>query len=105
MVTFLPMNQTLSSEEPVKLLRAARLLKLDIRFGCAACRCGTCAVRVVSGKLSPMAQDETALLESMTLPTDGSIRLSCQARTLEGGGEVVIDLEFQNQYSPDEGLD
>jgi hypothetical protein len=38
------------------------------------------------------------MLESIDLPLDGSVRLACQARILEG--EIVVDLDFQNTYSP-----
>ena len=38
----------------------------------------------------------------MRLPVDGTIRLSCQARILDE--DVKVDLDFQDQYSPDKGI-
>ena len=74
-----------------------------MRYGCVSCRCGTCAVRVnPAANLMPMADDERALLTNMNLPTDGSIRLGCQARIKDE--KVEVDLDFQDQYSPDKGL-
>lgn len=91
------------SEQACKILLAARKAQVDIRFGCASCRCGTCAVEVKSGVTSPMRDNEKELLERMKLPIDGSIRLACQAKVLEG--QAVVDLSFQDKYSPDVGLE
>ena len=80
-------------------MRVAIKNKIPIRFGCASCRCGTCAVRVSgNGELSPMADNEKELLATMSLSTGGDIRLSCQARALDGTTEV--DLDFQDEYDP-----
>jgi ferredoxin len=88
-------------EPNTKILAAANRLKVPIRFGCASCRCGTCGVAVAGGTLSPMRSDERALLERMGLTSDGSVRLACQARVVDG--EVAVDLAFQDTYSPDQG--
>jgi ferredoxin len=103
-VTFLPSETSIEVAEKTKLLVAGRKAKVPIRFGCASCRCGTCAVRLQGSKaeLSPMKDDERELLSRMKLPVDGPIRLSCQARIL--AGEAVVDLDFQDEYSPDTGL-
>ena len=101
-VTFLPQNVTGEALEGTKLLVVARKLKLPIRFGCASCRCGTCGVKVTRGAASPMSPEEKELLEKMKLSVDGSIRLSCQARVAKE--DLTIDLDFQNEYSPDTGL-
>lgn len=50
----------------------------------------------------PMADDERALLSTMNLPTDGSVRLGCQTRIKDG--QVDVDLDFQDEYSPDKGI-
>lgn len=100
-VKFLPEGESIDVPANTKLLVAARKAKADIVFGCASCRCGTCGVRV-EGDLQPSGANELELLEKMNLPTDGSIRLACQART--AGAPVVVDLTFQSQYSPDTGL-
>ena len=103
---FLPSDQKITVDENTKILVAARRAKIAIRFGCASCRCGTCAVEIdpsSKASLSTLKDNERALLAEMNLPTDGSIRLSCQARILSG--EAVIDIGFQERYSPDSGLD
>jgi len=89
-----------------KLLVAAIKNKIEIRYGCSACRCGTCGVAVTSstdGALSGIDQVEKDLMEKMNLPVDGSVRLACQARVLEGA--VEVNLGFQSSYSPDDALD
>lgn len=103
-VTFLPQNAAFNAEPNTKLLVTANRNKMPLRFGCAACRCGTCGVRVaVNGELSPMKDDEKALLKRMGLTLDGTVRLACQTRIM--AGEVTVDLDFQNEYSPDDGED
>lgn len=108
-VTFLPADLSAEVEPNTKILAAAKRAKAEIRFGCAACRCGTCAVRIVSQQseesalLSAMGSDESTLLKRMGLPGDGSIRLACRARIQDGS--VKIDLNFQNEYSPDQLAD
>lgn len=111
-VTFLPQNTSFPAELNTKLLVTANRNKVPIRFGCASCRCGTCGVRVeVKGgaELSKMREDEAALLTKMALPLDGTVRLACQTRLVADGGapgaEVIIDLKFQDEYSPDQGED
>lgn len=102
-VTFEPGGTTVTVEPSTKILAAATRNKVRIRFGCASCRCGTCGIKVAGGTLSPMKDDEKALLTRMALETDGSIRLACQARIVDG--ETVVDLDFQDTYSPDQGED
>lgn len=100
---FLPAGQEIESRSGCKVLIAARQGKVTMRYGCVSCRCGTCAVRVDRpDNLQPMANDEHELLKRMNLPTNGSIRLGCQAKIDDG--TVVVDLNFQQQYSPDSGL-
>ncbi len=101
-LNFLPLNIKIEVAENTKILAAARRVKLPIRFGCGAGRCGTCAVRVQSvemlGSLSPMQSAELEKLGKIGLPTDGSVRLSCQARIIAGHSD--IDLDFQDSYDP-----
>jgi ferredoxin len=92
-----------TADEGTKILVAARKAQVEIRFGCASCRCGTCAVKVLDGSsLSLPRAEEIALLDRMALPLDGSVRLACQARLL--GADVEVDLAFQLQYDPDVGF-
>ena len=104
LLRFLPSQKSGEIASNTKLLISGRQLGVDIRFGCAACRCGTCAVRVTEGQsqLTPLRKDEEALLKKLKLSTDGSIRLACQARVI---GDCTVDLDFQDQYTPDVGID
>lgn len=101
-LTFLPAATIVEAEPNTKVLAAANRNKIQMRFGCASCRCGTCAVKVTGqDNLSAMKLDEKELLERMKLASDGTIRLACQARIMQN--EVTVDLDFQDTYSPDQG--
>jgi ferredoxin len=99
---FQPESIVIEADENTKVLAAANRNKVQMRFGCASCRCGTCAVKVSAPQnLSPMKSDEKSLMERMKLITDGTVRLACQARIM--ADTVEIDLTFQDTYSPDQG--
>lgn len=101
---FLPGNQQIDAPDNAKILAVAIKNKINIRYGCGACRCGTCGIRISGdGIVSEMQPSEEALLKQMKLPVDGTIRLACQTRIQSGA--INVDLEFQNSYSPDSGLD
>ncbi len=100
-IRFIPVELGIEVAENTKLLVAATKLKVPFRFGCASCRCGTCGVKVSgAGILSPMQKNEKDLLLKMGLDPSQGIRLACQARIMTG--EIEVDLEFQNTYSPDD---
>ena len=103
-ILFLPMQTEVEVNENAKVLAAAIRNKIDIRYGCASCRCGTCGVKVDSSQatLLAMKDDEKNLLASMNLPTDNSVRLAC--RTKIQAGRLIVDLKFQNEYSPDDAI-
>ena len=103
-IEFVPDDKTVEVEDKTKILLGARRAGLPIRFACASCRCGTCAVRILEGSanLSLMKDDERKLLTRLELPTDGTIRLSCQSRV---SGDCKVDLSFQNEYDSDIGID
>lgn len=103
-IEFLPDQKTAEVEDKTKILIAARRAGVSIRFACASCRCGTCAVRIIEGgdKLSPMKEDEKKLLTRLELPSDGTIRLACQSRI---SGDCKVDLSFQDEYDSDIGID
>ena len=83
-----------------KILALGLRAKLPIRYGCAACSCGTCAVRIQDhSTLNAMEEDEKALLSRIGLDTSGEIRLSCRARVQDA--DIEVDLGFQDEYSPD----
>ncbi|MBM4250623.1 MAG: 2Fe-2S iron-sulfur cluster binding domain-containing protein [Deltaproteobacteria bacterium] len=98
-ILFKPLGIAVSVDANTKILVAANRNKVTMRYGCASCRCGTCGVSVQGGSLTPMRTNELSLLAKMKLTTDGSIRLACQARVL--GGDLEVDLAFQDTYSPD----
>jgi ferredoxin len=99
-ISFNPDGRTFDAEPNAKVLATAVRNKVAIRYGCASCRCGTCAVRLSGdGDVTPMKEAEAALLAKMGLVTDGSIRLACQTRVM--AGSVSVDVSFQNEYSPD----
>ncbi len=102
-VIFLPDGTSIDVDPNTKLLVAGTRAKVNIRFGCGACRCGTCGVKVkADGVLSAMEDDERALLTKIGLSTDGDVRLACRTRIQSGSCDV--DLTFQDTYSPDENL-
>ena len=102
-ITFLPGQQTAEALPDQKILVTARKNKIEIRFGCASCRCGTCGVKVSDPTaFAPMKPDEETLLARMKLPTSGIVRLACQARTT-GAVDTSVDISFQDTYSPDDG--
>jgi ferredoxin len=99
---FDPSGVEVEASENTKILSAAIKAKVNIQYGCAACRCGTCGIRIqTTGSVSPMEDDERQLLAKMNLETSGEIRLACRARILHG--TVRVDLGFQSTYSPDQG--
>ncbi len=103
-ITFYPPGIAVTAEPNTKVLAAANRNKISLRFGCSACRCGTCGIAVSGdGTLTDMKDDERKLLRRMELPLDGTVRLACQARIL--AGDVNVDLTFQDSYSPDQGDD
>lgn len=99
-VNFEPAHSEIEVDTNTKILLAAKKGKIPLRYGCASCRCGTCAVQVSrAGALSVMRPDEEALLKRIGLPLDGTVRLSCQARISD---DVTVDISYQDTYSPDD---
>lgn len=104
-VIFMPAGTRVEVDSGTKILVAARQGGVPIRFMCASLRCGTCGVKVdaSSGKLSEAAPDEIAMLQRLKLPVDGSVRMSCRTRIVDG--QVTIDLDFQDSYDPANNVD
>jgi ferredoxin len=97
-VKFTPSQFAGSIDSGTKILVAAKKSKVKIRFGCSACRCGTCAVAVEpASAFSTMKPDEKDLLHKIKLSLDGTVRLACQARI---ESDCNIDIDFQDSYSP-----
>ncbi len=101
-VKFIPQNKEIEVQDGTKILAAAIKSKVPIRFGCGSCRCGSCGITWTGdATLSGMQNDEKALLEKMGLdPTTNNIRLACRAKVEQG--EITVDLDFQDTYSPAE---
>ena len=97
-IKFLPKNEVVNVPAGLKVLVAAIKNNIKIRYGCAACQCGTCGIKIIGGKsgLEPMKADEENLLKKMGLDLDGSKRLACRAKVLKD--TIEVDLDFQNQY-------
>ena len=102
-IRFIPIEKSIDAIADQKLLVAARKNNIPIRYGCASCRCGTCAVKISTpGAFHPMSSIESDLLSRMRLPTTGEIRLACQARQT-AQVDTSVDLSYQDTYSPDDG--
>lgn len=102
-IKFTPDNLQIEVEENTKVLVAARKVKANIRFGCASCRCGTCAVRLKmeNSILTPADEGELKMLKKLELDGMSDIRMACRTRIISG--ELEVDLDFQNEYEiPDE---
>jgi len=97
-VRFEPDGVETEVDEKTKILVAGRRAKSNIRFGCASCKCGTCAVKidVSEGELSEIDTDEQNMLEKLKLADVAGVRMACRARIVSG--LAVVDLDFQNEY-------
>lgn len=99
-IKFLPEGRVIDVAPETKILAAAIRNKIPIRFSCGACQCGNCGVAVkVTGALSPMEANELALLTDLGLAIDGSVRLACRTKVVDG--LVEVDLDFQPTYDPE----
>jgi ferredoxin len=101
-ITFLPQQISIDVEPQTKILAAANKLKVGLRFGCGAARCGTCGVKI-KGTVAPKNSQESQLLTRLKLNDDETIRLACQTRVLES--DIEVDLGFQDEYSSDIGFE
>lgn len=89
---------TYSAKPATKILGVAKDNSVAIRYGCGSCRCGTCAIKLTSGSLSLMQEDEKELLKDMEILDGNRVRLSCRARLTHEN--CTVDLNYQNQYDP-----
>ena len=98
-VTFMPTGENGTATSGTKILAIALRNGVKIRYGCSACRCGTCGISIDKpASVLPMQENERALLTQLGLSVDGTVRLACQCRTLDEN--VTVDLSFQQTYSP-----
>jgi ferredoxin len=102
-IKFIPADQVIDAIVDMKLLIAARKNKIPIRFGCAACQCGICVIKISEPTaLKPMSADEENLLKTLKVSTSGDVRLACQAR-LSGMVDAIVDTSFQDPDGSDAG--
>ncbi len=95
-VKFIPSQSEFEAQENDKILKVALKNKVKIRYGCGACQCGTCAVKIGEpDHVIPMEEDERALLDKLGLSTTGEVRLACRAKVKE---DLTVDLDFQSTY-------
>ncbi|MBK5211370.1 MAG: DUF4445 domain-containing protein [Coriobacteriia bacterium] len=81
-------------EEGTTLLSAARSAGAYILATCAGRKaCGTCAVRVLEGKLGPISPEEQNIVGK------SSVRLACRARVI--GDVVVMPISQRQKLSTD----
>ena len=104
-IIFQSVNIEIDVQPESKVLASAIRNKVPIRYGCGACRCGTCGIAVDASKakLNPIDKDEMAMLKKIKLATDGSVRLACKTKMLSG--ELIVDLDFQDTYSPEDNFE
>jgi ferredoxin len=82
------LTHELAASPAYSLLIALQRAGIGHRHDCGGkALCGTCRVRVVSGRLSPMGERERQRLAAVGESLDGSVRLACQARP---GGALVL---------------
>jgi ferredoxin len=63
----------------LNLLAHAQIAERSLQSRCGGhCECSTCRIRLVSGRLSPMRDEERELLTRVGALNDG-MRLACQA--------------------------
>ena len=99
-IVFLPEGKQIEVPPSMKILAGAIRNKINIRYSCGACQCGSCGIAVkVEGEVSPMEEEERKMLISLGLVTDGTVRMACRTKVL--AGTVTVDLDFQQTYSPE----
>jgi ferredoxin len=94
-LVFKPSGRELEVEANTKILVACTDYNIEIVYGCGAGRCGTCGVRVEGGEIKEMLNSERELLTKRGYPVDGSVRLACQARAMDG--KITVDIGFQSE--------
>lgn len=85
---FYSQNRSIALKEGTELRQAFQLdPTLPLKFECCKGQCGTCAIKIISGKenLSPQTKEEKETLNRLNLDFH---RLACQCAIL---GNVVIE--------------
>lgn len=88
-ITFKNTGETIETAQGTLLKDVARDKGWPIAFGCEDGVCGTCLVKIESGKenLNPMEEKEDQTLEMMCMK-DGEHRLACQCKV---NGDVTFE--------------
>ncbi|HVZ87964.1 MAG TPA: 2Fe-2S iron-sulfur cluster-binding protein [Polyangia bacterium] len=92
-VRYLPSATTVPCAAGESVFEVARRAGLPITTACVGkATCGLCRVKVVAGEahLSPLNAAERKHLGNVYFIN--KLRLSCQARLLEGADEVVVEI-------------
>jgi 2Fe-2S ferredoxin len=92
-VTFQPFGTTVEAAEGESLFDAGRRAGVPIPTACVGkASCGLCRVKILDGEahLSPQNAEEKRHLGNTYFIS--KLRLSCQARIVPGGGQVVVEL-------------
>jgi 2Fe-2S ferredoxin len=95
-VTFLPLSQTIETEEERSVLDLALDNGIELEHSCGGnCACSTCHVIIREGTeyLSPVTEDEEDQLDEADGLTLNS-RLACQAIVK---GDIVVEIPHQTQ--------
>jgi len=97
-VTFqFPSGETNETESytQLNLLAHAQIIEKDIQSRCGGhAECGTCRVIVISGKISPIRDEEQRLLDKLGVTSaadDTKYRLACQCYP-ESDSDLVIQV-------------
>lgn len=84
-ITFQPEDKTFEVLENTKVLAVAVKNKVEISFSCGACQCGLCFFNVEgNAQLSEIEPEEKKMLGLLDHPTDGSVRMACKTKILNG---------------------
>jgi len=92
-VTYLPAGTRVPAAAGESVFEIARRAGVAITTACVGkANCGLCRVKVVAGEahLSPFNAAERKHLGNVYFIN--KLRLSCQARLLDGAGDVVVEL-------------
>ncbi len=94
-ILFKPSDIMVNAQPNSKILAAARDNNVEIKSGCGAGRCGICIVNAEGEGLSDMTESEKSILTQKDLALDGTVRLACQARSMDS--DVTIDVSIQDK--------
>ena len=90
-IVFQPWGRRCRAAAGTTLLEAAQANGVGVASGCGGVgTCGDCAVRVVTGEVTPPSDDESRLVGDERLAA--GFRLACTTRLLDSSDDVLIDV-------------